>query len=328
MAERHHGSAGTSLAGSQARWVRFMTSTAMVAVVALLVVGGGRPADAAGDRLVFGQGVAFLDADDYEAVDGCEDTPTLTVTGGGDTSDYEEAPTPLLSEDLDQALLLYNYYVDETGADGFFDGGLPDDVVGYLEVYWSYQETEGDDGIAYETITAVVWECGDLVFDFTFLGDGLFDVDNPNLKISFWYLANTAGPGAVTSNPMQLSCSPDPVQVGAVVTCEITRGDPGIDILWRASYNPAFASRGVKLDGQGRGTFTFVVPVGARGLPVTVELVEWNRSAVVNVSGGPIPSSVPAGTGQSSRTFALALGALALLSGAGALRVRRAGAVT
>jgi hypothetical protein len=322
MAKRHHGSAGTSLAGSQARWVRFMTSTAMVAVVALLVVGGGRPADAAGDRLLFGQAVAFLDADDYDAVEGCEDTPTLTVTGGGDTSDYEEAPTPILSEDLDQALFLYNYYVDETGADGFFDGGLPDDVFGYLEVYWSYEATAGDGGIEYATITAVVWECGDLVFDFTFLGDGPFDGDNPNWKISFWYLANTASSEVVTSNPVQLvqlSCSPDPVQVGAVVTCEITRGDPGIDILWRAAYNPTFAGAGVTLGADGTGSFSFVVPRAALGQQLTVELVEWTAPVSLGVVGAPVPASIPAGDGSS-----LPAGGFALLFALLGLTVRAA----
>jgi len=130
-------------------------------------------------------------------------------------------------------------------------------------------------------------------------------------------------------SPLALSCSPDPVVAGGVVTCVITGGDPGIDILWRASYNPAFASQGVRLDAEGNGSFSFVAPAAALGLPVTVELVEWDRTAVVTV-GRLLPTRVPAGEGQGGLPLGVTLGGLLVLAGALRLRLRlgRAGAVS
>jgi len=133
----------------------------------------------------------------------------------------------------------------------------------------------------------------------------------------------TVDPVPVTSQ-LALSCSPDPVVAGGVVTCLVTGGDPNVEILWRASYNPAFAGQGVRLDAEGNGSFSFVAPAAALGLPVTVELVEWDRTAVVTV-GGPVPVRVPAGEGQGALPLGLTLGGLLVL--AGALRLRRSGAV-
>jgi hypothetical protein len=129
-----------------------------------------------------------------------------------------------------------------------------------------------------------------------------------------------------TQSPLALSCSPDPVVAGGVVTCLITGGDPGIDILWRASYNPVFASQGVMLDAEGNGSFSFVAPAAALGLPVTVELVEWDRTAVVTVDL-PLPTSVPSGEGQGGLPLGVTLGGLLVLAGALRLRLHRAGAV-
>ena len=136
----------------------------------------------------------------------------------------------------------------------------------------------------------------------------------------------TDSPIAPTQSPLALSCSPDPVVAGGVVTCLITGGDPNVDILWRASYNPVFASQGVKLDAEGNGSFSFVAPAAALGLPVTVELVEWDRTAVVTV-GRPLPTSVPAGEGQGALPLGLTLGGLLVLAGALRLRLHRAGSV-
>jgi len=127
-----------------------------------------------------------------------------------------------------------------------------------------------------------------------------------------------------TPSPIALSCSPDPVVAGGVVTCLVTGGDPNVEILWRASYNPAFAGQAVTLDAEGNGSFSFVAPAAALGLPVTVELVEWDRTAVVTV-GGPVPASVPAGEGQGGLALGVTLGGLLVL--AGASRLRREGAV-
>jgi hypothetical protein len=178
--------------------------------------------------------------------------------------------------------------------------------------------------------SSVTMECtadGDtLTYDFSFWGV----VGNENVLSTFsvWYSI----PGAdapvhaakPVAHPMTLSCSPDPVAVGAVVTCVVEKGDPDIEILWRASYSSAFAGQGVTLDASGNGSFSFVAPAAALGLPVTVELVEWDRTAVVTV-GGPVPASVPAGEGQGGLPLGVALGGLLVLGGAS--RLRRAGAV-
>ena len=92
-----------------------------------------------------------------------------------------------------------------------------------------------------------------------------------------------------------VSCTPSaPVPDGSV-TCSVTGGDAGIDILWRAAYNPVFVEAGVTLDGSGSGEFSFTVPAAAVGEELTVELVEWLAPVSLGVVGGPVPSSVPSG---------------------------------
>ena len=81
------------------------------------------------------------------------------------------------------------------------------------------------------------------------------------------------------------------------VVCTVTGGDPGIDILWRAAYNPVIAEAGVTLDASGSGEFSFTVPAAALGEELTVEVVEWLAPVPLGVVGGPVPGSVPAGEG-------------------------------
>ena len=144
-------------------------------------------------------------------------------------------------------------------------------------------------------------------------------------------------PAPVASGP-SVSCAPDALTVGTEVTCTVTGGDPGIDILWRAAVNPVIASEGVTLDADGRGTFDFTVPASAAGSVVTVELVEWTTpvaiggGAVVGGVGGPVPTSVPAGEGGGGPVGLLALiallgavGAAGAAGAAGASRGRRPG---
>jgi hypothetical protein len=127
------------------------------------------------------------------------------------------------------------------------------------------------------------------VFGLTGNGEAVFDD-------CFAFGASTAAPAP---HPMELSCSPDPVAVGGTVTCEITGGDPGIDILWRATFGGAVvATRGVTLDDQGNGTFTFTAPASASGLRIDVELVEWDPVDDVGVTGMVAPSRIPAGEGR------------------------------
>jgi hypothetical protein len=128
---------------------------------------------------------------------------------------------------------------------------------------------------------------------------------------------------AAPVSSLALACEPTVVTVGQRVTCEVTGGDPNVTILWSASASPAFAGQGVTLDADGRGSFSFVVPSSARGRAVTIELVDWGRSALVQVAGTAIvPSSVPAGEGSGPQR-GLLLAGVALLSAAVA-RSRRA----
>jgi hypothetical protein len=123
-----------------------------------------------------------------------------------------------------------------------------------------------------------------------------------------------------------VSCGPLPLQAGATVTCTVTGGDPGIDILWRASYNPTIAEAGVTLDADGTGSFTFTVPAEARGQEIMVELVEWTAPMTIGVAGGLVPSSIPAGEGRDSVPASLMVAAgLVLVVG---VAVRRRGALT
>jgi hypothetical protein len=112
--------------------------------------------------------------------------------------------------------------------------------------------------------------------------------------------ADPADP-AVTPVPsaLTLSCEPTVVTVGQQVTCEVSGGDPNATMLWSASTSPAFAGQGVTLGPDGRGGFAFTVPASAGGRVITVELVGWSRSALVQVAGAPlVPTGVPAGEGN------------------------------
>lgn len=127
---------------------------------------------------------------------------------------------------------------------------------------------------------------------------------------------------AVPVSMLALSCEPTVVSVGQQITCEVTGGDPNATILWSASASPAFAGHGVTLGADGRGSFSFAVPASARGRAITVELVEWDRSALVQVAGTAIvPSGVPAGEGSGPQR-GLLLGGVALLAAA-VVRSRR-----
>jgi len=139
-----------------------------------------------------------------------------------------------------------------------------------------------------------------------------------------------APPSTPVSAPtVAVACSPLSAPVGATVTCAVTGGDPGIDILWRASYNPVFAEAGVTLDADGNGSFSFVVPAAARGQEVMVELVEWTAPVSLGVAGvgSLVPTSVPAGEGRGVPAGALAVFAgVALVAGV-ALRREAVGRV-
>lgn len=123
-----------------------------------------------------------------------------------------------------------------------------------------------------------------------------------------------------------VSCTPDTMRAGTRVTCTVTGGDPGIDILWRASYDPTFAEAAVTLDEDGRGSFSFVVPAAAVGSEVRVELVDWTAPLSLGTIDGPplVPTGVPAGEGPGDPRTAWWLGAVLAL---GLARWRARGAM-
>jgi hypothetical protein len=142
-----------------------------------------------------------------------------------------------------------------------------------------------------------------------------------------WTISGDASGGTVTGPcvepaatsppvvPPSLACLPVVPVVGDLVSCTVSGADAGIDILWRAAYNPVFASAGVSIGADGSGTFTFVVPAAAVGEELRVELVEWAAPMPMGVVGGPVPGSVPAGEGpvglfQTPRSLAVGLAAV------------------
>jgi len=134
-------------------------------------------------------------------------------------------------------------------------------------------------------------------------------------------------PVTVASLPAgpQLVCTPDPVAVGGTVTVAISGADANGEFLWNARYGTTrFAGAAVRSAADGTGTFTFQVPAGARGLPVTAELVDWNSSCVVTVAGTATPTRLPAGEGPNAPLPGLLVlaGLLGAATVAGRLRVR------
>jgi hypothetical protein len=105
--------------------------------------------------------------------------------------------------------------------------------------------------------------------------------------------SRTAAPPA----RLTVACTPAVVTVGTTVRCTVSGGPPGTTILWRAAYNPTFAEAGVTLDASGSAEFSFVVPAGARGQDLTVELADWLAPLSLGVTVGPVPTSVPSGGG-------------------------------
>jgi hypothetical protein len=126
------------------------------------------------------------------------------------------------------------------------------------------------------------------------LGEFAVRVDN-GLTTTITFVIPQAAVSAIA-----ISCLPATLSFGQEVVCTITGGDSGIDVLWRASFNPVIASAGVTLDADGVATFRFVVPAAALGQVVTVELVDWLAPISLGVVGGPVPTSIPSGGGPVS----------------------------
>jgi hypothetical protein len=112
-------------------------------------------------------------------------------------------------------------------------------------------------------------------------------------------------PPSVATSPYRiaLACTEDR-RVGAQVTCVVTVGPEDHDMLWRAAYDPVFATGPVRLGPDGSGTFSFVVPAAALGAATTLELVEWAAQFKLGVAGtvgedgtGIVPNRIDAGGG-------------------------------
>jgi len=148
------------------------------------------------------------------------------------------------------------------------------------------------DADTFDANTDPVWGiCGPVNAGFPFLlwvydEDPCIELEEKTLSPTT--SSSTGGPG--------LACSPAPAPVGATVTCVVSGGPVDHEMLWQARTNPTFAGGGVQLDGEGNGSFSFVVPRAALGGAVVVELVGWGSTVSVTV-GGPVPASVPAGSG-------------------------------
>jgi surface protein len=108
--------------------------------------------------------------------------------------------------------------------------------------------------------------------------------------------ASDSAAAAPVSGP-SLACLPAVPVAGDLVACTVSGVDVGVEILWRASYNPVFASGAVRIGDDGAGTFSFIVPAAAVGEELRVELVELVAPMSLGVVGGPVPSAVPAGEG-------------------------------
>ena len=176
------------------------------------------------------------------------------------------------------------------------------------------------DGVLGGTLTAVTAADGAATFsdlsitgpqgtyELVFSAPGALPVTSDVINVTVQIAVEQSGPAPA------VSCVPVRPQVGSAVTCQVTGGDPGIEILWRAAYNPVFAEAGLTLGSDGSGTFSFVVPAAALGETLTVELVEWTQPMTLGVVGGPVPASVPAGEG--SVPFGAVLFALFAAAGA------------
>jgi len=165
---------------------------------------------------------------------------------------------------------------------------------------FAYVHAIADGGVTFDTIVLSQGGGGGFEFDNFAVGTGC-DIDASFVTVTDDVLdptfAASLETAPVVSRGPVLTCTPDPVVPGATVTCEITGGDPGIAMLWNASFNGPFAGAGVTLDAQGRGTFTFVAPRSAAGQSVTVELVDWTLPVTVGVLDAVLPTRLPAGEG-------------------------------
>jgi hypothetical protein len=139
----------------------------------------------------------------------------------------------------------------------------------------------------------------------------------------------SGGAVAVASSPLvSLACTPAPVSAGGVVTCNVSNGPPGVEILWNVigPDGTAFAGQGVTLGADGSASFSFRAPSGITSGVLQVVLVDWLAPLALPV-GDLRPTSVRAGGGHDDLVrlpagplAALAIGVILAVGAPGMLR--------
>jgi len=96
---------------------------------------------------------------------------------------------------------------------------------------------------------------------------------------------------------LALTCRPPSDAPSSSVTCDVSGGDPGLELFWQASTGAGpFTGGGVSLGTDGLGRFTFPLPDAVIGAAVTVELVGWGVVTTVRATR-PIPIRMETGGG-------------------------------
>ena len=164
--------------------------------------------------------------------------------------------------------------------------------------------TDNDDGTYTATLTAGA-TAGTATVTATVVGSDFTDTAVVTV------VAPAAAAGGAT--PV-VSCAPDPVAPGGTVACDVTGGDPDVEILWRADRGDGtdpVASTGVTLDATGAGRFSFTAPLAPVPATLRVALVGWGADVVLGVTADgaavapgdePLPSAIRAGGVPSTTT--------------------------
>ena len=215
---------------------------------------------------------------------------------------------------------------------GMFDGsGMSSSCYDATLVGWATQDSVtgrslGASGVEYSPTGAAARTT--LIDDRSWSISGDSDVAEASGRC-----AGDVGTEVVTAAPADgpgVACTPADPSIGETVTCDVSGGDPDIDILWRAAADDAPLDEGaVRIGPDGLGTFTFVATEVAPGQTLSVELVAWTQPVAVGTVGGPQPTVVRAGEGFGGidrlPAALVPVAILALLLGAPLMGGRRAG---
>jgi hypothetical protein len=104
-----------------------------------------------------------------------------------------------------------------------------------------------------------------------------------------------------SASVLSVACEPSAPSVGGRLSCTVSGGDPGVDILWRVRVGAQVLEGVVRPGEDGAGAFGVTIPKGTVGTLVSVELVAWLAPLEVGVVRGVVPTSVPAGSGPDPR---------------------------